>query len=122
MARKRPTTIAEYIRSAPPAAQPHLRQVYAILKSVAPDAEEAIKWNVPFFVDPRFVFSFSAFKAHLVFAPSQKVLEHFRRELEGHETTKNYLKIPYDEPVPEKLIRKLAEYRVRNMGEGDSFW
>jgi len=122
MAGKRPTTIDEYIRAAPAAGQPHLRRVYAILRSVAPDAQEVIKWGAPFFVDPRFVFSFSAFKAHLVLAPTPAVLEHFREELQGHQTTKNYLKIPYDEPVPEKLIRKIATYRVKNMGEGDSFW
>ena len=45
MARKRPTTIAEYIRAAPREGQPHLRRLYAILKSVAPEAEETIKWG-----------------------------------------------------------------------------
>ena len=52
MARKRPTTIAEYIRAAPREGQPHLRRLYTILKSVAPEAEETIKWGTPFFVDP----------------------------------------------------------------------
>ena len=60
MASKRPTTIAEYIRAAPREGQPHLRRLYAILKSVAPEAEEAIKWGTPFFVEPRFLFAFSA--------------------------------------------------------------
>ena len=40
----KPTTIAQYIDAAPPAGQSHLRELYAILKSVAPDAEETIKW------------------------------------------------------------------------------
>ena len=40
---KRPATIAEYIRAAPREAQPHLRKLYAILKGVAPDAQEMIK-------------------------------------------------------------------------------
>ena len=60
MASKRPTTIAEYIEAAPREGQPHLRRLYAILKSVAPKAEEAIKWGTPFFVEPRFLFAFSA--------------------------------------------------------------
>jgi len=47
MASKRPTTVAEYIRAAPREGQPHLRRLYAILKSVAPEAEEAIKWAAP---------------------------------------------------------------------------
>ena len=122
MATKRPTTIAEYIRSSPRVAQPHLRALYAILKSVAPDAKEAIKWGNPFFVDPRFLFAFSAHKAHLSFAPTPTALEAFRKELKGHDTTKNFLKMPYDEPLPEALIRKLAKYRLRNISDSDSFW
>ena len=122
MAGKRPTTIAEYIRSAPRVAQPHLRGLYAILKSVAPKAQETIKWGTPFFVEPRFVFAFAAHKAHISFAPTPAALEAFRKELKGHDTTKNFLKMPYDKPLPESLIRKIARYRLRNMGEGDKFW
>jgi len=122
MARKRPTTIAEYIRTAPREGQPHLRRLYAILKSVAPEAEEAIKWGTPFFVDPRFVFAFSAHKAHCNFAPSAAAMKVYRKELAAYQTTANFLQIPYHEPLPESLIRKLARYRLRNMGEGDGFW
>jgi uncharacterized protein YdhG (YjbR/CyaY superfamily) len=122
MAGKRPTTIAEYIRAAPRVAQPHLRELYAILKSVAPDATEVIKWGNPFFVDPRFLFAFSAHKSHCSFAPTSSALAAFREELKAHETTKNFLKIPYDKPLPEKMIRKIAKYRLQNIGEGDGFW
>jgi uncharacterized protein YdhG (YjbR/CyaY superfamily) len=122
MASKRPATIIEYISAAPREGQPHLRRVYEILKSVAPDAEETIKWNTPFFVDPRFLFAFSATKSHCNFAPTAAALEAFRKELEKYKTTKNYLQLPYDKPLPEVLIRKIAKYRLRNMGEGDPFW
>lgn len=124
MADQRPTTIAEYIRAAPRDGQPHLRRLYAILKSVAPEAEEAIKWGVPFFVQPRFLFSFSAHKAHCNFAPTPAALEEFREELAEHQTTKNYLQIRYTEPVPEDLIRRIAQYRLQVMREreDDAFW
>jgi uncharacterized protein YdhG (YjbR/CyaY superfamily) len=124
MARKRPATIAEYIRAAPPAGQPHLRKVYSILKGVAPKAEEKIKWGTPFFVEPRFLFAFSAHKAHLSFAPMAAAMQAFRKELEKHETTKNFLKIPYDEPVPEALVRKMARYCLKNVSDrdDDAFW
>ena len=59
---KRPATHAEYIRGAPAEGQPMLRQLHALLKRVAPQAEEPIKWGNPFFVEPRFVFAFSAHK------------------------------------------------------------
>ena len=39
-------------------------------------------------------------------------------------TTRNSLLIPYKSPVPEDLVRKLAEYRVKVVSarEGDGFW
>lgn len=101
-----------------------MRRLYAILKSAAPDAEEAIKWGTPFFVEPRFVFAFSAFKAHLSFVPTPAALKVFRKELEDYKTTKNYLKVSYSEPLPEDLIRKLAKYSLEAVRErkDDAFW
>lgn len=124
MASKRPTTIAEYIDAAPPAGRPHLRRLYALLKSVAPKAEEAIKWGNPFFVEPRFLFAFSAHKAHCNLVLTAGTTEVFRDELAAYKTTKNFLQIPYDQPVPEELIRKIAEFRLREVSarEDDGFW
>ena len=125
MAIKRPTTIAEYIQAAPPEGQTHLGRLYAILKSVAPEAEETLKWNTPFFVEPRFLFAFSAHKAHLGFSPSLVALEPFRKELRPYEITKaGILKIPYSEVLPEEMIRQIAEHRLQMVSEreDDSFW
>lgn len=124
MASKRPTTIAEYIQAAPKAGQVHLNQLYGILKNVAPDAQETIKWGNPFFVDPRFVFAFSAHKAHLSFAPTPEALEAFRKDLKPYQSTANFLKILYSQPLPEDLIRKIAKYRLKAIKNrvGDSFW
>ena len=124
MAKKRPTTIAEYIRAAPREGQPHLRRLYAILESVAPDADATIKWGTPCFVEPRFLFAFSAHKAHLNFAPTAAGLEPFRTQLETHRTTKGVLQIPYNKALPEGLIRKIAACRLRNVRDrqDDAFW
>lgn len=124
MASKRPTTIPEYIKAAPPQAQAHLRRLYVILKSVAPKAQEAIKWGNPFFVQPKFLFAFSAHKAHVSFAPMAAAMLAFQKELAKHETTKNFLKVPYDQPLPEALIRKMARHCLRAVNErdDDAFW
>lgn len=124
MAKKRPATIAEYIAAAPPEGQAQLRRLYALLKKVAPEAQETIKWGTPFFVEPRFLFAFSAFKAHLSFAPSAEALAAFRKELSGYQTTRYMLKVRYDEALPEAVIRKIAKYQLRAVKarETDSFW
>ena len=124
MAGKRPETIDDYIRAAPLEGQPHLRRLYKLLKSVAPQAKEAIKWGTPFFVEPRFLFAFSAHKAHLNFTPMPAGLEPFQQELKKHKTTQGSLQVPYNKPLPEDLIRRMAEYRLQVVSEreDDAFW
>jgi uncharacterized protein YdhG (YjbR/CyaY superfamily) len=124
MTKKRPTTITGYIRTAPSEGQPHLRTLYAILKSAAPKAKEAIKWGTPFFVEPRFLFAFGAHKKHLSFVPTAAGLKPFRTLLVGHEVTKNSLRIPYNRPFPKALVRKIALGRLRDVrGRKDgAFW
>ena len=124
MANTRPTTIAGYIRAAPHEAQAHLRVLYAILRSVAPNAKETIKWGTPFFVEPRFLFAFAAHREHLSFAPMAAGLEPFRKRLGKHDSTKNTLKIPYGGPFPTVLVRKIAARCVREVArrKSDGFW
>ncbi len=122
MSNKRPTTIAEYIETAPPQAQEHLRELYALLKRVAPDATESIKWGSPVFEERRILFSFSAHKDHINFAPTPAAMKPFRDELAKHKTGKGTLQISYDKPIPEALIRKIARFRVKDLRENDARW
>jgi uncharacterized protein YdhG (YjbR/CyaY superfamily) len=124
MRSKRATTIDEYIRAAPPAGHAHLRRLHALLKGAAPHAQEAIKWGTPFFIEPRFLFAFSAHKEHLDFAPMAVGLDPFRDRTQGYATTKNFLKVRYDQELPEALILEIARRRVRDVAarKDDSFW
>ena len=40
----------------------------------------------------------------------------------GNSELQNFLKLPYDKPLPENLIRKIARYRLKHISEGDGFW
>jgi uncharacterized protein YdhG (YjbR/CyaY superfamily) len=124
MATKRPKTVAEYIAAAPKAGQPHLKRLRTILREVAPDAEEVIKWNTPFYVEPRFLFSFSANKAHLNLTVGQAVLAEFLDEIDGYDTTTNFLNVRYDQPLPEALIRRMAKRQHQRVKarKDDGFW
>ena len=122
MTRKRPSTIAEYIDKAPDQAQEHLRKLYALLRSMAPDATEAIKWGNPVFESKRILFAFSAHKEHINFAPTPAALAPFRDELLTYKTGKGTLQIPYRKPVPVALIRKIAKYRIKDVLENDAKW
>jgi uncharacterized protein YdhG (YjbR/CyaY superfamily) len=120
MAKKGPTTIEEYIEAAPPEARPHLRQMYRILKSVAPAGTEAIKWGVPVFWERRVLFGFAAYKAHISFGPGEAAMKHFSKELAEYKTGKGTMQIPYDQPLPEDLVRKIAAYCITDVQENDA--
>jgi uncharacterized protein YdhG (YjbR/CyaY superfamily) len=124
MSTTRPATIAAYIAAAPSAGQPHLRRLHAILKQAAPEAQEAMKWNTPFFIEPRFLFAFTAHKAHIGFAPAKAAWEQFAGELAQYKTTKGTLQLPYQAPLPEDLIRRIALCCVASVAarEDDGFW
>lgn len=125
MAKKqRPTTVEEYIFAAPNEALTHVRKLREILQSVAPEAQEVIKWGTPFFVEPRFLFAYSAHKSHMNFSPHSACMEVFREELADYKTTKHSLQIPYNEPLMEDLIQRMAEYCVAYVSqrEDSNFW
>jgi len=82
---------------------------YAIIKSVAPRAQQEIKWGIRASSSRASCFAFAAHKSHLrLCADGGGAGKIPRAELKGHRTTKNFLNVPYDEPLPEALIRKIA--------------
>lgn len=117
-------SIAAYIEAAPVAGQPQLNRLFELLQAVAPDAEQVIKWNTPFFIEPRFLFAFSAHKAHLNFTPNAEALEHFKDDLADYKTTQGSLQVRYVDPLPELLIERLARHRLQLLSRrtDDSFW
>ncbi len=122
MAKKKPTTIAEYIDAAPSEGQQKLREIHAILKKIAPDAAEKLKWGNPVFEEKRILFAYSAFKDHLNFMPTRTTLEHFKEELAEYTTGKDTIQFPYDKPLPKALIRKIAAFRAKDVRENDARW
>ncbi len=122
MTDSKPRTIQAYIEAAPEQAQAHLREVYRVLKEVAPDATEAIKWRTPVFEEERILFAFAAFKAHMNFMPTAGSLEPFQEELAGFRTGKGTVQLPYDRPVPLELVRKIAEHRAHDVRVNGARW
>lgn len=118
----KPTTITEYINAAPKEAKEKLKELRAILKKVAPDAKESLKWGSPVFEEKRILFAYSAFKSHLNFMPTRSSLEPFKKELAAYTTGKDTIQFPYNKPLPEALILKIANYRATDVRENDARW
>jgi uncharacterized protein YdhG (YjbR/CyaY superfamily) len=122
MPKAKPSTTNEYIDSAPKEAQEKLNEIRAILKKVAPNATETLKWGSPVFEEKRILFSYSAFKSHLNFMPTHSALEPFKEELAGYKTGKDTIQFPYNKPLPAELILKIAAFRVNDVRDNDALW
>ena len=118
----KPTTVTEYINAAPKEAQKKLNEIRAILKKVAPNATEALKWGSPVFEEKRILFAYSAFKSHLNFMPTRSSIKPFEKELEAYTIGKDTIQFPYNKPLPKALIRKIAAFRLKDVKENDARW
>ena len=85
---------------------------------VVPDAEQCISYGMPAFkVHGKTVAGFAAFKSHLSYLPhSGSVLGKLSVELASYQATKGSLHFPVDQPLPDALVRRLVETRIRELG------
>lgn len=124
MAKIKAATVDEYIELASAQAQAHLRELRALLKELAPKATEAIKWGHPVLEEKRILFSFSAHQDHMNFMPTGPSLEPFREDIKkaGLKSGKDTVQLTYDKPLPKKLIRDIAAFRLESVSEHGARW
>lgn len=118
----KPKSIDQYILAAEPGARKHLRELLACLRKAAPGAEENIKWGMPSMSYQRILFQFAAYKRHIGFYPTPAAVRAFAAELEDFKTGKGSIQFPLASPLPVSLIRRIADFRVREVRENDAKW
>ncbi len=111
--RAAPTTIDEYIAGCPPNVQPILRQIRQTIREAAPDAEEAISYQLPTFKLHGNLVHFGAFKSHIGFYPTPTGTEKFQKELSVYQGAKGSVRFPLDQPIPYALIKRIVKFRVK---------
>lgn len=119
---KKPQSVDEYIQAAPDYAKEKLRELRAILKTIAPNATEELKWGQPVFIEKRILYSYAAFKKHLTFMPTGPSLKPFEKDLIPFKTGKDTVQFNYDKPLPKDLIIRIAQYRYKDVIQNDAKW
>jgi uncharacterized protein YdhG (YjbR/CyaY superfamily) len=112
-----PTTIDEYIADFPPDVQPLLEKVRATIRKAAPDAKEAIKYQIPTFVLNGNLIHFGGYKNHIGLYPGSKPVEEFKDQLSRYETSKGTVRFPLEKPIPYALIGKITKFCVKRNAE-----
>jgi uncharacterized protein YdhG (YjbR/CyaY superfamily) len=94
-----------------------LEQLRQTILDIVPEADECISYQVPAFrVGGKVIAGFAAFKNHLSYLPfSGSVLNQLPEDLATYDKTLSALHFPVDRPLPESLVRKLVEVRLREV-------
>jgi uncharacterized protein YdhG (YjbR/CyaY superfamily) len=120
----RPQTIDEYLDGFPGEARELLEQLRALAREAVPEATEAMKWGNAAWVHPSgtILFAISGYTKHanFVFTPSTR--EAFDADLTAFATGKGSVKLPYGDPVPADLLRRMIAYRVREHEDDGVLW
>jgi uncharacterized protein YdhG (YjbR/CyaY superfamily) len=120
VARVKPSTVAAYIAAQPKAAQPTLQRVRRILRQALPRAREVISYGIPAYeLQGRRVIYFAGWKQHYsVYPVTTRLIDAFGDALAPYEYNgKGTLRLPLDEPVPARLLARIAKFRLKEEAE-----
>jgi len=106
-------TIDEYISMFPDNIQNILEGLRQTIRESAPEAEEAISYQMPTFKLNGNLVYFAAFNNHIGFFPTSSGKEAFKKELSRYKGGRGTIQFPIDEPIPLDLVRKIVKYRVK---------
>lgn len=107
-----PNTIDEYIAVFPDDVQLILQQIRQTIHEAAPEAQEAISYQMPTFKLHGNLVHFAAYKKHIGFYPVPSGIEAFKDELASYASGKGSAQFPLSEPIPYDLIRRIVTFRV----------
>jgi uncharacterized protein YdhG (YjbR/CyaY superfamily) len=108
-----PETIDAYIAPFPPDIQERLQAIRAVIRDAAPEATEAISYQMPTFKLHGNLVHFAAFKNHIGFYPAPSGIEAFKDDLAAYQSSKGAIRFPLDKPLPLDLVRRIVLYRVQ---------
>lgn len=121
MAKTNYQSIDQYHKDFPKETVERLQKIREIIHKVVPDVEETISYQIPCFKYQGYLIYYCAFDKHITISHpySAAFLEHFKTDLEGYKVSKAAIQLPLNKPLPEKLIKRIIEFR-RKENEANS--
>ena len=108
-------SVDEYIATQPAERQPALQRVRRSIRKALPEAEEGISYQIPAYkLDGSPVLYFAGWKEHFSLYPATgRLVEEFGDELERYVVSKGTIRFPLSQPVPVRLIERIAKFRAQ---------
>jgi uncharacterized protein YdhG (YjbR/CyaY superfamily) len=109
-------SIDEYVDGFPADTQRVLAEMRALIRAAAPGATETISYAIPTFdLEGRHLVHFAGYARHVGFYPTASGIEAFSDELGRYRSAKGSVQFPLGQPLPADLIRRIVEFRVREV-------
>ncbi|HMS26712.1 MAG TPA: DUF1801 domain-containing protein [Burkholderiaceae bacterium] len=105
-------SIDSYIAQFPSDVQARLQRMRETILKLAPEATEAMSYQIPTFKLNGNLVHFAAFKKHIGFYPGAAGIAAFQDELTGYKSAKGSVQFPLDQPLPLDLINKIVKFRL----------
>ena len=105
-------TIDDYINTFPEDVQLILQGLRRTIREAAPQAREAISYQMPTFKLNGNLVHFAAYKNHIGFYPAPSGIEAFKDDLAPYRFSKGAIQFPIDQPIPHDLVSKIVQFRV----------
>ena len=110
---KKAKTVDAYIKAAPSESRAKLTQLRKIIKTAAPQADERISYGMPYYEYKGRLAYFMLAKHHVGLYIPTPIVEEFKNQLKGYETSKATVRLPLDKNLPAQLIQMLIKARVK---------
>ena len=119
MARTNFKSVDEYIATHPEDVQAILERVRRTIRKAVPDAEETISYQIPTYkLHGGAVLFFAGWKHHYSLYPAtDHIVEAFKDDLAPYEVNKGTIRFPLSQPVPVRLIGRIAKLRAKEAAE-----
>jgi uncharacterized protein YdhG (YjbR/CyaY superfamily) len=108
------TNVDEYISAQPETAQLVLQRVRSTLRKARPGADEVLSYKIPAYrLRGEIVLYFAGWKQHYSLYPAgERMVAAFKDQLASYKVSKGTIRFPLSEPVPVKLIERIAKFRA----------
>lgn len=118
MAKGNTSSVDDYLASQPEAVQEVLGRVRRAIRNAVPQAQERISYGMPTYsLNGKRLLHFAVWKQHYsLYAATEQVVKAFREELASYGIGKGTIRFPISDPVPAKLIERIAKFRVNEAG------
>lgn len=113
-------SIDEYHRAFPKDIEVRMQSIRELVHQIAPDAKEAISYQIPVFkIGKHRLIYYAAYPQHVSLSSpwSDAFREEFSKKLEDYKVSKSVIQFPHGKALPLDFIEQILKFRKKEIEE-----